>query len=222
MGGASARVTIELLNVDTVMIDGTSSSVLRVAFARNISAALGVDAQAVKDLFGQTSSTSLTAAQVGGRRGLKITAYVTVPEGSSANALASLLYTEQLRQTLVETVRALLHPPVVLGSVGVQTVSITPETFKPLLPTTTATTTTMPPSTSTITRTSTLTSTVTTTKRHLDMSTSADQTTTDATTDETTTTEELGEKSLAATQRGLTLVMWALSAVMIQIIGSRT
>merc|ERR1711933_263373 len=167
LGGATARVMIQVLNVDAELISGSSSSQLRAAFAHDISSVLGVAEESVLDLFGQEASSSLSAVVVGGRRGLKISAFVTVPAGSSANAMAEKLYADSTRELIKQTTEGVLSTSgqhVLLGSVGVQTVAINPEPFSPLQPTTTTMTSTR--------SSSTVTDTSTSTQRHLDMTTS--------------------------------------------------
>merc|ERR1712066_164716 len=123
----------------------------------------------VIDLFGDVASSSLSATVVAGRHGLKLTAFVTVPAGSSANAMAQELYTDATRELIKQTTEDVLSSDggrVLLGRVGVQTVAINPEHFSPLQPTTTATTTR-----TTLTSTNTVTDTSTSTQRHLDVTT---------------------------------------------------
>jgi len=162
MGGATARVTIQVLNVDVVRISGSQSSALRTAMARDISSVLEVDETSVIDLFGHPESSTLAAAMVGGRHGLKITSFVTVPDGSSANAMAEKLYTDAMRELIEETIKDLFgSSSVLLGRVGVQAVAIKPEPFSPLQPTTTLTTSTKTTISSTTTQPTTATSTST-------------------------------------------------------------
>lgn len=183
MGGATARVTIQALNVDAELIPGSVSSELRAAFALDISSVLEVAKESVIDLFGNSASSTLAAATVAGRQGLKITAFVTVPASSSANAFANQLYTDRLRALIATTVEELLSSPVLLGDVGVQTVAIKPEPFVPLQPTTTATSTT-----------GTTGSITGTTKRHLDMMTTS--TSAAPTSNETTSTTTRGDRAV--------------------------
>merc|ERR1712232_1078233 len=136
MGGATARVTIQVLNVDVSMISGSKSSELRTAFAHDISSILSVAEASVIDLFGHAASSTLSAVVVAGKQGLKITSFVTVPEGSSANAMAEKLYTDRMRASVKKTIEESLgSSPVLLGHVAVQTVAIRPEVFSPLQPT---------------------------------------------------------------------------------------
>merc|ERR1712066_238969 len=124
----------------------------------------------VIDLFGDVASSSLSATVVAGRHGLKLTAFVTVPAGSSANAMTEKLYTDATRELIKQTTEDVLSSDggrVLLGRVGVQTVAINPEHFSPLQPTTTATTSTR----TTLTSTNTVTDTSTSTQRHLDVTT---------------------------------------------------
>merc|ERR1719491_2874720 len=160
MGGATARVTIQVLNVDVARISGSQSSALRTALAHSISSVLDVAEASVIDLFGHPGSSTLAAAMVAGRRGLKITSFVTVPDGSSANAMAEKLYTDAMRELIEETIRDLFgSSSVLLGRVGVQAVAIKPEPFSPLQPTTTLTTSTKTTISSTTTQPTTATRT---------------------------------------------------------------
>merc|ERR1712066_725573 len=140
----------------------------------------------VIDLFGDVASSSLSATVVAGRHGLKLTAFVTVPAGSSANAMAQELYTDATRELIKQTTEDVLSSDggrVLLGRVGVQTVAINPEHFSPLQPTTTATTSTR----TTRTSTNTVTDTSTSTQRHLDVTTPTLTTTGEAIGADTTT-----------------------------------
>lgn len=208
MGGATARVTIQVLNVDAVRISRSESSALRIAFARDISSVLEVAEASVIDLFGHPASSTLAAAMVAGRHGLKITAFVTVPDDSSANAMAVKLYTDGMRELIEQTIRDLFgSSSVLLGHVGVQSVAIKPEPFSPLQPTTTPTTSTKITTSSTTTQPTTVTDTSTATKHH-DITEAA--TTTD------TTSRKDGFMGAAAPVLGYRATfMWATLAVVV-------
>merc|ERR1711933_573180 len=175
LGGATARVMIQVLNVDAELISGSSSS--------------------------------LSAVVVGGRRGLKISAFVTVPAGSSANAMAEKLYADSTRELIKQTTEGVLSSSgqqVLLGSVGVQTVAINPEPFSPLQSTTTATTSTR---TSTISSTATYTST--STQRHLDMTTSTPITTMSEAAGAATTARDGHKGAAAPISSCVAIFVWA-------------
>merc|ERR1712051_310781 len=174
LGGATGRVTIQVLNVDAEHLQGAVSMHLRSAYAQAIALALNMAGDSVVDLFGRKASSTLSATVFAGKTGLKISSFVTVPAGSSANAMAERLYTQALRSSIVKTTEGTLREhgsqSLSLGGVNVGAVAIKLEPFHPLQETTTLTTSTQTTSTGTLTET---TETTTTRSRHLDISTSA-------------------------------------------------
>lgn len=200
-------MTIQVLNIDAALISGYVSSALCAAFAHNISSVLEVAPASVIDLFGLPASSTLAAAVVAGRRGLQITSFVTVPDGSSANAMADKLYSSSMRATIVSTVEELLgSSAVLLGRVGVQAVAIKPEPFSPLHPTTTMSTFTETTSSSITTVSVTGTSTRTSQPHH-------DMTEAVTTTGGTTSQRDGFMGAAAPTLGRRAILMWASIAL---------
>jgi len=153
----SARVSIELRGLQYQQSTSTEQADLRVAFARDIALAAGVDVSLVVDLMGQNSSVTM------GQDG-SISAFLLDLEGVSARDLATRFYNDAFRETLVNSTIA------VLGSrpehLGAGAITVEPEHFVPLQPTTTSMTST---STAAITSTSSSSVVTTTTAMHKDI-----------------------------------------------------
>jgi hypothetical protein len=162
-------VTVLVLGVDAERVDSASAD-LRSAYAKDLASTLGVAEASVLDLFGHGDSSTLSAASLSGQKGMRVSAFVTVPEGSSANALAEKLYTEGFREQIGNTTVDTLKDgsrTALIGQPSVPEVSIHPEAFVPLKVTTTVLTTTTEAATSTIV---TMAATTTTTTAHKDVS----------------------------------------------------
>jgi len=143
---------------------------LRPKYAQKISEVLGLQEVTVQDLFGRAGQSSIAAARPAGGSGARVTAFVTVPEGSSTNAFAASLYTDEFRKQMVAVTEGVVghNSAAVSRSLAVAGVSINPERFVPLEETTTRLTTTTAPTTSTTARTTVIT---TTTVVHMDVQT---------------------------------------------------
>jgi len=156
-GGSSARITIEVLDVAVDRINGVVSTKLRAGLASDLSETLGVDSSIVLDLFGESASVTCVASRVAGRMSMKISAFVTVPADSTANALAAQIYTDAFRAKVGKTVKTVLSEEheqlALLERVEVFTVALKPERFTPLQHTTTVLTTTQKITTSTTIKT---------------------------------------------------------------------
>merc|ERR1719203_900344 len=172
LGGATARVTVQVLGVDVERIDRSASLELRGAYAEDLASTLEVAKASVQDLFGHAASSTVSGTVLSGQKGLKVSAFVTVPVGSSANALAEKLYTENFRSKIVNTTAEVLKRDgsgsKFLGRLVAPMVAIHPEPFVPLRPTTTVMTT----STVTSTGSSGVVAFTTTTTIHKDITSS--------------------------------------------------
>merc|ERR1719203_2340787 len=139
LGGATARVTVQVLGVDVERIDRSASLELRGAYAEDLASTLEVAKASVQDLFGHAASSTVSGTVLSGQKGVKVSAFVTVPAGSSANALAEKLYTESFRSKIVGTTTEVLEQGdnqlALLGPLSVPGVAIRPQTFVPLQPT---------------------------------------------------------------------------------------
>jgi hypothetical protein len=170
LGGTTARVTVEILNLNAGLVNEMQLTKLRTAYAQDIAGTLGVENGTVVDLFGHAGSTTVAAARPTGAAATEISAFVTVPDGSSTNALAEQLYTTSFRSRIVSTTQEVLAQSssqvAVVGNLSAPAVSIKPERFVPKQPTTTVMT-----STTTVASTTVITTTV---KVHHDLSTSSE------------------------------------------------
>jgi hypothetical protein len=172
LGGASALVTAELLNLDPLRTNNMQLNQLRSRFAGNIAEVLELPAAEVKDLFGNAGSSTVTAARPAGGTGAKVSAYIVVPQGSSTNALAAKLYSDVFREMIVQSAGEVLGTsPAIVGQLSAPSAAIQPKQFIPLHVTTTATTTvtTAVVTTALPTTTVTTTSVVMTSSLHMDM-----------------------------------------------------
>jgi hypothetical protein len=142
---ASARITIEFRNFPYSELSSAQLVDVEVALADDIAAACGVSNESVIDLQGKNTSVSV------GSDG-KVSAFVRDVTGSSANELASRLYSTTFRGELVNSTLAVLGTERKHFSAGA--ISVHPEKFEPLVPTTT---TTRSSSTATSTQTRTVT-----------------------------------------------------------------
>lgn len=139
---ASARITIELNGFPYAAFTSTQLADVGSALALDIASACGVEDYSVVDLFGMNTTVTISPDGM-------VSAFVVDVEGSSANELASQLYSASFRSALVNSTLAVLSGTWPHLSVGA--VSVEPEEFTPLVPTETATT-----STRSMTMTSTL------------------------------------------------------------------
>merc|ERR1712154_403983 len=102
---------------------------------------LELDDTSLKDLYGNPSSTTVKAATVAATTGLKVSAFTTVPAGSSARTFATSLYTDAFRTMIVQsTLDVLEHhgkQNLVTWHLDAPMVAIKPEQFIPLQPETT-------------------------------------------------------------------------------------
>jgi len=151
---ASARVTFELLRVGIQALTAQDLASIRSAYAKDIASTCGVSRLSIVDL--QGGNASVTIQEDG-----TVTAFILSVTDSSAAELAAKLYSQTFRGLVVNSTKTVLDGRAarVAGDMAVGAVSLQPQRFTPLVPTTTATTT----STSTATRTSTRTSTTTAT-----------------------------------------------------------
>jgi len=142
LDGASARVTVEVLNLKFSLLSEGQLSEMRSAFASSVAEVLGLDLMSVKDLFDEGGSSTAESARTAGGVGTKLSCFVTVPDGSSTNTMAGQLYTAAFRSDVVQaTVAALGGSTVaVMGTLSAPVVTINPEHFVPLELTTTITT----------------------------------------------------------------------------------
>jgi len=171
--GSTARVTLEVLNVDVTRISASESVKLRKKLAKKIASTLEVAPSTILDPFGAKKSTMISETVFAGRTGMKVSAVVTVPAGCFANTLAEKLYTTTFREMIAITIKKVLRNAAVSGHPLVPVVALKPERFVPLQPaTTTATSTTRTETVTSTTATTTepppATKTATTTVRHHD------------------------------------------------------
>jgi len=141
MSGASVHITVGLVRLDLDRVGAGVVSDLSGAYAHDISSALGLDEDSLKDLTGEVASTTVATSSVAGSAGAKIDAFTVVPDGSSAQVFASSLYTDEFRSTIVKTTIRVLREhgkeSAILGHLHAPMVVVNPEKFHPLKPTTT-------------------------------------------------------------------------------------
>jgi len=149
---ASARVTVEIINLALSALSVQERIDLSRAYARDISLTCGVNDLSVVDVQGKNASVSIEEDGT-------VTAYVlSIGDGSSANALAASLYSSAFRGSLESTTLDIVGRAM---DISVGAVTFKPEAFVAPIPTTT--TKFVPPTaTSTATNTATGTSTSTT------------------------------------------------------------
>lgn len=154
---SSARVDIVIHNLEFSALTQEEQAGLRRAYAQDIASSCGIDNSSVVDLLGQEASVTI------GSDG-SVSAFVVAVRTSSANALALRLYSQTFRNSIGNSTMAVvssvpLGAPLVPPSrqVSVGAVSLQPEVFVPVVPTT-ATTTLATTSTSTSTIAATQTS----------------------------------------------------------------
>jgi len=172
LGGATARVSVDILNLDLSMLSETLLTQLRSEYAGKIAEVLDLEEVTVQDLFGRAGSSSLAAARPAGGSGVRVTAFITVPQGSSTNKLAAVLYTDEFRGQMVSVTHGILgaNSVAVHGSLAAPGVSINPERFTPLQETTTRAATTTEVASSSSVGVS-LVDTTTTVIHHMDIQT---------------------------------------------------
>lgn len=170
LGGASARVTVEVLNLKFSLLSEGQLSEMRSAFASSVAEVLGLELMSVKDLFGEGGSSTAESSRTAGGFGTRLSCFVTVPDGSSTNTMAGQLYTAAFRGEVVQTTLQALDGSTVavVGTLSAPVVTIKPEPFVPLELTTTVTT-----PVTTVTTSSSVTAT-TTSAVHLDIRTTSD------------------------------------------------
>jgi len=171
LGGASALITVELLNLDPTVLNTMQLNQLRAQIADHIAESLDLHSEEVKDLFGNGGSTTVAVARPAGGFGAKVSAYIVVPQGSSTNTLAARLYSHDFRELIVQSVRQVLgSSSAIVGRLSAPGVSIQPKQFVPLQITSTVTTTvTTALLTTMTTATVTTTTTIVTSSMHLDV-----------------------------------------------------
>jgi len=149
---------------------------IKATLADSIASACGVDNHSVADLFG--TFTTVTLAPDG-----KVSALVKDIEGYTANELAARLYSPSFRENLIKSVIGIVGPDAQRsGKIAIAAITVKPEVFAPLVPTTTRTTTTRTTTTlTTSTQTMTTSSGVTTRVQHKDISTTEQRNTAVAT-----------------------------------------
>merc|ERR1712039_59071 len=140
----SARITIEFRNFPYSELSTAQLVNVGSTLADDIAAACGVSNESVVDLQGKDASVSI------GSDG-KVSAFVKEVTGSSANELASRLYSATFRGELVNSTLAVLGTERKHFSAGA--ISVHPEKFEPLVLTSTTTRSSSMPTTSTQTRT---------------------------------------------------------------------
>lgn len=164
MSGASVRITFELVNIDLAHIAEDVLADLNATYTRVLSQALSLEGSKLKDLYGNANSVSVEASRVAGASGAKVSTFTEVPAGSSAKAMAAQLYTDSFRSQIVDSTIAVLDHQgmqnVITWHLRAPMVSVKPEHFTPLRPTTTMTTTTATSTSTTALPESTGTSTV--------------------------------------------------------------
>jgi len=142
---SSARVTIRLWSIDFWTVDAAARESLAAAYAEDLAQACQIGKSSVVDLRGKKSRATFAAHDT-------VEAFLTVPTGSSANDLAALLYTDSFHSLVMDsTAAALRSVGREMDHVSVRSVTISPEEFVPIPPTTTTvtTTTTVAPTTTT-------------------------------------------------------------------------
>merc|ERR1712203_470789 len=151
---ASARVTVEIINLALWTLSAEEQAELSAAYARDIASTCGVNDLSVVDVQGKNASVSI------GEDGTVSAFVLSIGDGFSANMLATRLYSSVFRGLLEDTTLAVAGQALSSGSgqISVGAVTFKPEAFVPPIPTTT--TKFVPPTaTSTSTATSTATST---------------------------------------------------------------
>lgn len=176
------RITVELVNIDVGSVGGDLMADLSVAYAKDIASSLEIDDDTLKDLYGNPSSTTVKAATVAATSGLRVSAFTTVPAGSSARSMATSLYTDAFRSMIVKSTLDVLgdhgKQNLVTWHLDAPMVAIKPEQFVPVQPETTTST-----ETQTSTSTLAITTTSTTVQHDVDQQTTAQGFLTVATTD---------------------------------------
>jgi len=123
-------------NIDFMALAPATKAKLSESYAKHVAQVLQLPETGVVDRFGAPSSSSLSDSST-------VDAFLNVPAGSSVNALGKLLYTESFQSKIMaSTEEALKLQGLSMGRFAVRSVSIKPEEFVPLVPTTTATTVT--------------------------------------------------------------------------------
>jgi len=150
---SSARLTVEFRNFPFAELDSTQLADVEAALADDIASACGIGNQSVLDLHGKSGSVSVSPDGT-------VSAFVTKVTGSSANELASRLYTATFRGELINSTLAVLGAGREHFSAGA--ISVQPEEFVPSVPTSTTTPVSSTTLTSTATGSRTSTATVTT------------------------------------------------------------
>mmetsp|Transcript_38916 Transcript_38916/g.97772 ORF Transcript_38916/g.97772 Transcript_38916/m.97772 type:complete len:497 (-) Transcript_38916:201-1691(-) len=181
MPDSSARITMDFKNFPYAELDEQQLAEIEAAIAEALASACSIDNQSVVDLFGK--STSVTISPDG-----TVSAFATEVTGASANELAARLYSLSFRGEVVNSTLAILGSGV--ARFGIGAISVKPEAFVPLMPTSTVTTTTV--SSSTVTTTAATTTTV--------EATTVEATTVEATTVEATTTQTRPQHKDATTE----------------------
>merc|ERR1712242_634626 len=155
----SVRVTLKFKGLPYAELTAQQIAASEATLAESIASACGVDNHSVADLFGTFMSVTLAADG-------EVSALVKDIQGYTANELAARLYSSSFRGELIKSMTAIVGSDTQrLEQLGIAAVSMKPEAFAPLVPTSTLTTTTTTLTTRTLTATSTSTvsSTATTT-----------------------------------------------------------
>jgi len=166
--GGSARITFEVLNLAFSMRSAEEQSSMALALAEDVASTCGVDSASIVDLQGQSGTATVDA---GGR----VSMFVLDARDLTANQMAARLYSADFREMVLNSIVGIVGDVPLDGveAVGVSAVTLKPEAFVPVLPTTTTvpptttipvtTTTTTPETTSTTARRTSTTTTMTTT-----------------------------------------------------------
>merc|ERR1712012_364353 len=132
----SLRVTLEFRGLPCGELGAEQTERVKATLAESIAAACGVDSHSVADVYGMF--TTVTLAPDG-----KVTALVKDIRGYTANELAARLYSSSFRQDLIKSVAGIVGSDEICSKVAIAAISVKPEAFAPLVPTSTVTTTTL-------------------------------------------------------------------------------
>jgi len=137
------HISLQLMSLDFEAIGAASHSMLSSELAHRISDAIG---SPVVDLFGQANTSTLEKARVAGIPGVKVSVFTTVPEGSSATAMAKELYATSFRNLVATLAEEVLqrdgNQNAIVGKLSAPVVAVKPERFVPRVHTTVTTTST--------------------------------------------------------------------------------
>lgn len=130
--GTSAHITFQVRHMDAAFLAPSRWSLLRSELAKQIALACNADVRAVVDVTGENATVSIS--QDG-----DVSAYV-LGGATSLNQLASSLYGPPFQSRLLDAASA-IYPGTSAQSMSLGAISVQPEHFVPVVPTTTGTST---------------------------------------------------------------------------------